>query len=121
MIEPWITPASYILYRYFHHEDCTLGIDIENPFKVDRAGKAAFDGNAAIPYKVIGHKLEASSPLRLLQCEPFLGLPYLATLGFKRSRPLPEKIIHMAARFERVLGPVGRWSATRAFLVWQKD
>jgi len=32
MIEPWITPVSYLLYRYFHHEDCTLRIDIRSPF-----------------------------------------------------------------------------------------
>jgi SAM-dependent methyltransferase len=33
MIEPWITPASYLLYRYFHHEDCTLSIDIHSHFR----------------------------------------------------------------------------------------
>ena len=28
MIEPWITPASYLLYRYFHHR----GLHVENRY-----------------------------------------------------------------------------------------
>src|SRR5436309_252653 len=32
MIEPWITPPSYLLYRFFHHEDCSLGIDLRLSF-----------------------------------------------------------------------------------------
>ena len=119
MIEPWITPASYLLYRYFHHEDCTLRIDVESPF--DSAGKKAFDGNATIPYNLIRHySKNGGSTMRLVKLEPFLALPYLATLGFKRSRPLPRVLIDVAATCEKALGPLGRWNATRALLLWEK-
>ena len=119
MIEPWITPASYVLYRYFHHEDCTLGIDIHNPF--DFVGKKAFDGNATIPYYVVRHYASQTTPaLRLMELKRFLGLPYLATLGFQRSLPLPHAWIDAARILERILGPVGRWNATRAVLIWEK-
>jgi SAM-dependent methyltransferase len=119
MIEPWITPASYLLYRYFHHEDCTLRIDIRNPF--DSTGKKAFDGNATIPYNVVRHySQEAAPPLKLVRVERFLGLPYLATLGFKRARPVPTQLIGAARKCEKMLGPIGRWNATRALMVWEK-
>ena len=119
MIEPWITPASYLLYRYFHQEDCTLRIDIHNPF--DSTGKKAFDGNATIPYNLVRHySKEAAPPLKLVRFERFLGLPYLATLGFKRARPLPTQLIGAARTCEKMLGPIGRWNATRALMVWEK-
>jgi SAM-dependent methyltransferase len=119
MIEPWITPASYLLYRYFHHEDCKLRIDIESPFS--SPGKKAFDGNATIPYNLVRHvRKTPGSPMRLSRVEPFLALPYLATLGFKRTRPMPESIISAAEMGEKMLGPLGRWNATRALLLWEK-
>jgi SAM-dependent methyltransferase len=119
MIEPWITPASYLLYRYFHHEDCTLRIDIRNPF--DSTGKKAFDGNATIPYNLVRHcSHSAAPPLKLVRFERFLGLPYLATLGFKRTRRLPPRLIGVARTCEKMLGPIGRWNATRALMLWEK-
>jgi SAM-dependent methyltransferase len=118
MIEPWITPASFVLYRYFHHEDCRLDIDVERPFADD--AKNAFDGNATIPFKLIRHYEAHPAPLRLVRAEPFLALPYLATLGFKASRPVPAWLIGAARRIEALLGPVGRWNATRSLLVWEK-
>lgn len=48
MVEPWITVPSYLLYRYFHHEDCSLAVDVRRPF--GELDKEVFDGNAAIPY-----------------------------------------------------------------------
>ena len=120
MIEPWITPASYLLYRYFHHEDCTLKIDIRRPF--DSTHKKAFDGNATIPYNVVRQcRTLPDLPLHLVRLEPFLGLPYLCTLGFKRTRPMAPFWNRAARIGERILGPLGRWNATRALLVWEKE
>lgn len=115
-IEPWITPASWILYRYFHREDCDLSIDIAAPFR--SAGKAAYDGNAAIPYKLA--RLDPPGDLRLMENRPFLGLDYLATFGFQREQPVPRAMVRGAAWVERMLGPVGRWNATRTLLVWER-
>jgi SAM-dependent methyltransferase len=120
MIEPWITPASYILYRYFHHEDCTLRVDIHSPF--ESSSKNAFDGNATIPYNVVGYYSRCPDPpLQLARKDPFLGLPYLATLGFKRQLALPSWLISAARACEKAVGPLGRWNATRVFLVWRKS
>ena len=118
-IEPWITPPSYILYRYFHHEDCVLSIDIAQPFR--STGKQAFDGNAAIPFRLVRSlRTHPAAGLKLVRCEPFLGLAYLATLGFKRQRGVPGSIIRTAERCERMAGPLGRLASTRALLVLEK-
>ncbi len=98
MIEPWITPSSWVLYRYFHHEDCRLGVDLTRPFGGD--DKAALDGNAAIPY--------------------LIGLPYLVTFGFKVERPLPPALQRLARLGEATLDPLRRWLATRTLVVLEK-
>ncbi len=118
-IEPWITPPSYVLYRYFHHEDCALSIDIAEPFR--STGKQAYDGNAAIPYQLVrNQRSHPATSLKLIRCEPFLGLAYLATLGFKRRRSVPGAAVRMAGQCERIAGPLGRLASTRAVLVWEK-
>jgi hypothetical protein len=95
-----------------------LNIDVTRPFSEEK--KRAFDGNAAIPFTLVRHFQRNPAPLRLVRQEPFLALPYLATLGFKRSRPLPLWLGAAARRIESGLGPIGRWNATRSLLVWEK-
>jgi SAM-dependent methyltransferase len=120
MIEPWITPASYLFWRFFHQEDCILASDIQNPFGSQK--KNAFDGNIAIPYNLVRHsRRTADVPLRLVRLEPFLALPYLVTFGFQRTRPMSPYWSQTARICERMLGRIGRWNSTRALLVWQKQ
>jgi len=118
MIEPWITPSSWVLYRYFHHEDCRLGVDLSRPFGGD--DKAALGGNAAIPYLTLARVREGALPLRLLSAEPFIGLPYLVTFGFKVERPLPPALQRLARLGEATLDPLRRWLATRTLVVLEK-
>lgn len=119
MIEPWITPLSFLLYRYFHHEDCGLRFDLDCPF--NESDKKAFDGNAAIPFKVVKYFEAKLEPLRLIRADAFLGLPYLVTLGFKCARPIPHTLVDFAKVCERLLGPIGRFAATRILLVWENS
>jgi len=117
MIEPWITVPSYLLYRYFHHEDCSLAVDVRRPF--GEVGKEAFDGNAALPFKLIKQWKPGAPSWRVLQAAPFLGLPYLVTLGFKRARPIPQTLLGMARIGERFLSPLRKFMATRILVVWE--
>jgi SAM-dependent methyltransferase len=118
MIEPWITAPSYLLYRYFHHEDCLLSIDVRQPFA--ESEKRPFEGNAAIPFKVLKQAKAGTADLRVVQADPFIGLPYLATLGFKRHRPLPRFFIDLARLGERLLAPLRKLLATRILIVWER-
>jgi hypothetical protein len=55
-----------------------------------------------------------------VRAEPFVGLPYLATFGFRISRPLPALFQRLARAGETTLGPFTRWLATRIFVVLEK-
>jgi SAM-dependent methyltransferase len=118
MVEPWITLTSWILYRFFHHEECRLGVDVARPFASETKG--ALEGNAAIPYLVLARLRDAGLPLHLVRAEPFVGLPYLATFGFRVARPLPGLLQRVAWAGERVMAPLTRWLATRIFVVLEK-
>jgi len=118
MVEPWITAPSWVLYRYFHHEDCRLGVDVARPFGPDP--KAALDGNAAIPYLLLARLRGSGLPFHLVKAEPFVGLPYLATFGFKVKGPLPGLVQAVARWGEGALSPLARWLATRTFIVLEK-
>ena len=118
MLEPWITPASFLLYRYIHHEDCRLGVDVADPF--GDAAKTALAGNAAIPFLAVRQLRDGGGPLRLLTIETFVGLPYLVTLGFKRVRPVPSILVRAARVAETWVRPLRRFLATRAFIVLEK-
>jgi len=117
MIEPWITVPSYFLYRYFHHEDCSLKVDVRCPF--GEVGKQAFDGNAAIPFKLLKRCNPGALSLRLVHADPFLGLPYLATMGFQRACPIPQTLIEITRVAERFLSPLRKFVATRIRIVWE--
>ena len=118
MVEPWITPPSWVLYRFFHHEECRLGVDVARPFAAD--AKGALEGNAAIPYLALARLRGTGLPLHLVRAEPFVGLPYLATFGFKVGKPLPALLQDLARAGEAALRPLARWMATRIFVVLEK-
>ena len=118
MVEPWITPASFLLYRYLHHEDCRLGVDIARPF--GDPDKRALEGNSAIPRLVLRRCQRRGGPLRLIQSRTFVGLPYLFTLGFQRARPLPRALGAVADVLERATVPLRPLAASRILAVWEK-
>lgn len=118
MVEPWITLPSWILYRFFHHEECRLRVDVARPFA--SKAKGPLEGNAAIPYLALGRLRDVGPPLHLVRAEPFVGLPYLATFGFRVARPLPAFLQRVARAGERAVAPLTRWLATRIFVVLEK-
>lgn len=83
-------------------------------------GKGAIEASAAIPYLALARLRDAGLPLHLVRAEPFVGLPYLATFGFKVARPLPVLLQRVARAGERVKSPLTRWLATPIFVVLEK-
>jgi hypothetical protein len=126
--EPWITPFSLIIYRYFHLEDCDLSAQpwkLEDP--VSAQGKKAFDGNQAIPYLLFGagYRQKTLAILPYLQCikaEPFCLFAYLLSFGFKPMNLLPEMFFPFVSRLERLSLPLWRrFAALRVLLVLEKS
>jgi len=128
LVEPWVTPFSYFIYRYFHQEDCDLSArPWESSDSTATPGKKAFDGNQAIPYLLFGphHRsqtLGALSALTPLVIEPFCLFAYLLSMGFKPVNLLPELLYPAVSRIEKLSMPLWRrFAALRVFLVLEKS
>lgn len=127
LVEPWITPFSYFIFRFLHQERCDLS---ETPWLLNQPGsireKVAFDGNQAIPYLLFGPRhrsdtLNSFPELRLLALEPFCLFAYLFSGGFKTMNLLPAFIYPALSKFERATWPLWRRiAALRVLLVLEK-
>jgi SAM-dependent methyltransferase len=127
LVEPWITPFSYFIFRFLHQERCDLS---ETPWQENHAGtakdKPAFDGNQAIPYLLFGPKRRpqvlASLPgFRVLALEPFCLFAYLLSGGFNHLSLLPEFLYPAISKFEHATSPLWRRiAALRVLLVLEK-
>lgn len=128
LVEPWITPFSYFIFRFLHQERCDLS---ETPWIVNPSGEAleklAFDGNQAIPYLLFGPRHRSSTlgslpELKLLALEPFCLFAYLLSGGFKPMNLLPESLYPALSKFERATSPLWRRvAALRVLLVLEKS
>ena len=128
LIEPWITPFSYFIFRFLHQERCDLS---ETPWRDNQATaaptKMAFDGNQAIPYLLFGknHRaetLDALPGLELVRLDRFCLFAYLLSGGFKSMNLLPEFLYPAVSKFERMTSPLWRsLAALRVLLVLEKS
>jgi SAM-dependent methyltransferase len=128
LVEPWITPFSYFIFRFMHQERCDLS---ETPWLLKAPGgtpeKMAFDGNQAIPYLLFGpgHRsatLDSLREFKLAALEPFCLFAYLLSGGFKPMNLLSESLYPAVSKFERVTSPLWRrLAALRVLLVLEKS
>ncbi len=128
LLEPWITPFSFFVWRYLHQERCDLEV---RPLEMRRSApgseKRAFDGNSALPYLLFGpgnvaRSLASLPRLQLVRVEPFCLFAYLLSLGFKRFSLLPERLYSAVARLERSTLPLWRdVAALRALIVLERS
>jgi SAM-dependent methyltransferase len=122
LVEPWVTPFSYPVYRYVHQEGCTLGIDPWSPFGAAE-GKEAFDGDGALPWRIVRDTGDLEwrrlgfAPPRVITSN---GFAYLMTLGFRRASLLPRAAAGPFRWLDRALSPLSRWTGMRALLVWER-
>jgi len=122
VVEPWVTALSWPIYRWLHHEGCTLSLDPWNPFALDAGqGKDAFEGDAAVVTNLVQqtppqvwNDLGFDPP----QVTPLNGLAYLLSLGFKRGCLLPRRAVPLVTALDLGLGRLARWLGLRAQVVW---
>ena len=95
VIEPWVSPMSFPIYRYLHQEGATLGLDPVRPFSKGDA-KAPFEGDAGVTRAIAG-KVDEATWKRLgyaggPELAPINGFAYLLSLGFKKPSLLPRSL-----------------------------
>lgn len=106
VIEPWISPFSFPIYRLFHQEGATLGLNPARPFHKGDS-KAPFEGDAGVTQSIASKVDEATwrklgfagSP----ELRPVNGFAYLMSLGFKRPSLLPPFLAATVIALDRVL------------------
>ena len=128
LVEPWITPFSYLIYNFLHQEECDFSA---RPWELTDASmlqsKKALDGNPAIPYLMFRpsnrQKTLAALPgLSCVMAEPFCLFAYLLSFGFKDVNLLPETLYPVTSALERFTLPLWRGlAALRVLLVLEKS
>jgi SAM-dependent methyltransferase len=121
-LEPWITPLSFPIYRYFHQEACTPGLDPWEPF-AGSGSKQPFDGDAALPWRLV--RDTPAGEWRGLGFEPpgrslINGLAYLLSLGFRERSLLPLPLVGPLQGLDRALAFAAPLLALRALLSWRR-
>lgn len=125
LIEPWITPFSWFIFRFLHQERCDLS---ETPWLLSAGNtdKLAFDGNQAVPYLLFGPRnrsktLQSLPQFKLIALEQFCLFTYLLSGGFNHVSLLPSSLYPALSRFERATLPLWRRvAALRILLVLEK-
>jgi SAM-dependent methyltransferase len=124
VIEPWISPLSYPVYRWLHHEGCSLGIDPWNPFgREEPDGKDPFQGDAAVLWRLV--RATPPQKWRELGFEPPVvtrlnGFAYLLSLGFRKGSLLPRPLATLLMKADQALAPLARYVGMRALAVWER-
>lgn len=123
LVEPWVTPLSYPVYRLLHREGCDLRLDPWKPFGEDPKHKQAFEGNAAVAWRIL--RTSPASLWRELGFEPprleaMNGFGYLLSLGFFRWSLLPRALAGPLLALDRGLESAAPWLGMRVLAVWQR-
>jgi SAM-dependent methyltransferase len=124
LCEPYVSPLSYPIYRWFHEEPLDLRVD---PLATHGADdRDPFDSNQAIPTLMFGRgrpTFEAAFPaLRIMSVEQLAGPSYPASGGFSRGPLLPGPLWSALHRVERWLpAAVIRQLAFRMLVVLEKS
>ncbi len=117
LVEPWITPLSWPVYRFLHQEDCRLGVDPWDPFP--GTGKDSFDGDAAVPWKMLRTTPAsrwAELGFRPPRVVPLNTFAYLLSLGFRPASLLPGALAGPLMAFDRATGAVASLTGLRALV-----
>jgi SAM-dependent methyltransferase len=122
VVEPWVTPFSYPIYRFLHHEGCDDKIDPWHPFD-DGASKEAFEGDGGLFTRIVrslppeGWRELGLGPPRVTLLNAFA---YLLSLGFRSGSLLPRSAAPMFLALDERLRAASSLLGMRALCAWEK-
>lgn len=124
VLEPAITPLSWIFYRFFHPEPVDMDADplADGPLNPARV---PFDANQALPTLLFGRdrkRLTSSFPrLNLLQLERLSLFAYPLSGGFRSWCLVPASMVAPLLKVENAIAPaLGPLAAFRLLAVVEK-
>jgi SAM-dependent methyltransferase len=124
LIEPAITPISWMFYNFFHPEPVVLNADPLQDGTID-PNRDPFDANQAIATLLFGRHLrrmnELFPDLRVIRLEWLSFFAYPLSGGFRPWCLVPSSLVGRILKFERRLAVVlGRLMAFRRFIVIER-
>jgi SAM-dependent methyltransferase len=106
VVEPWVSPFSYPIYRFFHQEGATLGLDSARPFQKGDL-KEPFEGDAGVTRSIRSgvndaawRRLGFAAGAELTKIN---GFAYLLSFGFKPPSLLPRFLAAPVIALDRLL------------------
>lgn len=125
LVEPAITPLSWVVYKLFHHEPVMMSQDPLG--EAERApSRDPYDANSAIPTLLLrrhrGRMARHFPGLTIRRVELFSLLAYPLSGGFRSWSLLPVSLVEPLLRLEgAVSAAVGRFMAFRLFAVLERS
>jgi SAM-dependent methyltransferase len=123
LMEPYISWASFLVYRFLHHEGMDWHID---PFKKGYTGKDRnyLHGNQAIPTLIFERDKQRFTKnfprLKIIKKERMDLLIYPLSGGFHNPSLFPLFLYSTLRYMEKILHPLNRFLAFRLFVVLEK-
>ena len=121
LVEPWITPLSWVIYRFFHQEDCRLSRRPVEPVP----GREGQLRRATPPCRGRWSARRPESRWRELGLSPprvrrLNAFAYVLSLGFRPGSLLPRALASPAMALDRATSPLAPLTALRAVLTWRR-
>lgn len=124
MIEPWVSPASWAIYRFLHQEAMVFTKDIEKS-SIWQDDKDPFEGNLAMTNNLFplnrNHHKGYQLWFHLRRIERFSFVAYPLSGGLSKPALYPTVLLPLLHSIEKLLGPLAALLAFRAFIVLQKN
>lgn len=123
MMEPYVSPCSYPVYRFLHEEGLDTSVA---PFgSTAEEDKDPFAGNQALPGLIFGRfrrQFGDEFPfLKVVSRQLYSGVSYIASGGFGRPCPVPYPLWRWLLWVDRHVPPRLRWfSAFRMLIVIER-
>jgi SAM-dependent methyltransferase len=123
LMEPYISRASFLVYRFLHHEGMDWHID---PFKKGHTGKDRnyLHGNQAIPTLIFERDKQRFTKnfprLKIIKKERMDLLIYPLSGGFHHPGMFPLFLYSAFECLEKMFRPFNRFLAFRLFVVLEK-
>lgn len=124
LLEPAITPVSWLFYSLLHPELVVMGADPLADGAPD-LNRQPFDANQAIPTLTFGrfrgHFSQRFPQLAVAHVERLSFFAYPLSGGFRPWCPLPRRLVTPLLKIEDVLAPIfGRLLGFRLFVAIEK-
>ena len=123
IMEPYISWASFLIYRFIHSEGMDRNID---PFQIDCSvkGENPFSGNQAITtliFEKYKERFIAACPyFRIIKQERFDFIVYPLSGGFNHPNLCPLFMYNLFEWLEKLLKALSYFLAFRIFIVLEK-